>query len=150
MRTVIKGAAIAAGLMGGAALVAEAQQAIEPVQTARAPSLQDQVAAQTRQIELQNVQIQALQDQLREVTAILSSRVDRVEAQTESGRVVATNPGARLEGSNSRNSLQFVGAVQATFGAVDMENTGSTAPMLHGGTEIKRARIGLQGTAFSD
>jgi phosphate-selective porin OprO/OprP len=40
--------------------------------------------------------------------------------------------------------------VQATFGAVDQEADGPTTPVLHGGTEIKRARIGVQGTAFND
>lgn len=150
MRTLLQGAALAAGLVGGQAIAAHAQQAGDAVQTARAPSLQDQVAAQSRLIDQQNLRIQQLQDQLNELSSVLSNRVDRVEAQTEGGRVVATNPGPRLEGPNARNSLQFVGAVQATFGTVDMDNAGSSAPVLHGGTEIKRARIGLQGTAFSD
>lgn len=149
MRILIGGAALAASLLGGVG-AASAQDAQAPVQTNAPLSVDQRIAAQQHQIETQQEQIDALQDQLREMSQILANRVDRVEAQTENGRVNVTAPGPRLEGPNARNSLAFVGTVQATFGAVDEDTSGSGAAVLHGGTEIKRARIGLQGTAFSD
>lgn len=149
MRSLIGGAALAASLIG-AADVALAQDAQAPVQTNTPLNVDQRLAVQQHQIESQQAEIDALQDQLQQMSQILANRVDRVEAQTENGRVNATAPGPRLEGPNARNSLAFVGTVQATFGAADEDNSGSSAAVLHGGTEIKRARIGLQGTAFSD
>jgi phosphate-selective porin OprO/OprP len=148
MRDIIKGAAIAAGLIGGP-LAAEAQDAA-PVQTARAPSVDAQLRTQQQQIEQQNARIQQLEDQLRELTSVMTTRVDRVEAQTEAGRVVGNNPGMRVEGPNGRHSMTFVGAVQVTAGAVDQSDSGAAAPIIRGGTDIRRARIGIQGTAYND
>jgi phosphate-selective porin OprO/OprP len=138
-----------------ASAIAAPAMAQETVQTRPHMTVEQMIAAQARQIEMQQMQIEALREQLQDVTATLSTRVDRVETQTESGRVNFTNPGPRLEGVNARNTMSFVGAVQATFGGVDQDlnpdgdATQSTAVM-RGGTEIKRARIGIQGTAFND
>ncbi|MFT3728187.1 MAG: porin [Terricaulis sp.] len=149
MRTLIGSAALAATLLGGAG-VAYAQDPQAPVQTNARLTVDQQLAAQQQQIQTQQEQIDALQDQLRDMSQMLANRVDRVEAQTENGRVNASAPGPRLEGPNARNSLAFVGAVQATFGTVDEDPESAAVAVLHGGTEIKRARIGLQGTAYSD
>lgn len=143
----LKRAALALGMLAAGAGAAAAQ---ESVQTNPPLTTDQQISAQQRQIEAQQRQIDALQDQLREVTTLLSNRVERVEAQTEHGRVNMANPGPRLEGANARNSMNIIGAVHVTVGAVDQDNDGSLSPALYGGTEIKRARIGLQGTAFND
>lgn len=128
--------ALAPGLLASA--MATPALAQEAVQTNRPMTVEQQMAAQQRQIQTQQAQIDALTDQLRELSSVLSNRVDRVEAATENGRVNASNPGPRIEGPNARNSLAFVGAVQTTIGAVDQDAEGS-AVRLHGGTEIKRA-----------
>lgn len=139
-------AALALGLalMGGAGASAQ-----EAVQTNPAPTLQQQLEAQQLRIEAQDAQIRALQARLDELAAALASQAAPAETAS-SGRVNMTNPGPRLESSDSRHALAIIGAVQATFGAADSAPDGPASPTLHGGTEIKRARIGLQGTAFSD
>lgn len=147
MKRRIGHAVLSVGLLAGIPATAAAQEAI---QTNEAPTLEQQMRTQARQIEAQQAEIDALQDQLQELGAILSSRVDRVETQTEGGRVNLTNPGPRLEGLNGRNSFTLIGAVQATFSSAESEGDGSTSPSLNSGTEIKRARIGVQGIAFND
>lgn len=138
---------LSVGLLAGVPGTATAQEAVETNET---PTLEQQVRAQAREIETQRAEIDALQDQLQEMSAILSSRVDRVEAQTEGGRVNLSNPGPRLEGVNGRNSFTLIGAVQATLSSAQSEGDGPTSPPLNSGTEIKRARIGVQGVAFND
>lgn len=140
-------AALAIGIAAGACGAASAQEAM---QTNPPVTVEQQVRLQARQIETQQTQIEILQHQVEELTAILSTRLDRVEAQTEGGRVNAVNPGPRIEGPNARNSFSLIGAVQATFGATDVEADGPASPTMSGGSEIKRARIGVQGTAFND
>jgi phosphate-selective porin OprO/OprP len=147
MKRDIRPAALAFGIMVGACGAASAQDA---VQTNQPVTLDQQLRTQARQIETQQTQIETLQDQVEELTAILSNRLDRVEAQTESGRVNAVNPGPRIEGPNARNTFSLIGAVQVTVGGADIERDGPASPTMSGGTEIKRARIGVQGTAFND
>src|ERR1700750_139253 len=102
------------------AMAAEAQtpsapQTVTPGATSPA---QRQVQDQADQIAAQNARIDALEAQIRELTTILSHRVHRVGAQTDSGKVVATTPGPRIEGPNARNSMTFIGAAQIDVGAV--------------------------------
>ncbi|MBL8547952.1 MAG: hypothetical protein JNL81_15930 [Hyphomonadaceae bacterium] len=147
MRSRIGQALLSVGLLAGIPATAAAQ---ETIPTNEAPTLAQQMRTQAQQIETQQAEIDALQEQLQEMSAILSSRVDRVETQTENGRVNLANPGPRLEGPNGRNSFNLIGAVQATFSSAESEGDGPTSPALNGGTEIKRARIGVQGVAFND
>jgi phosphate-selective porin OprO/OprP len=149
MRSSINHAAIAAGLL---AFPASAfAQSGETVATAQKPSLETQLNAQAAQIEQQNLKIKELESRLEELSGIMSTRVDRVEAQTENGRANLSTPSTRLEGPNARNSLAFVGAVQVTADAViDQKRNSASTPAIRAGTEIRRARIGLQGVAYSD
>lgn len=95
----------------------------EIIRTNEPLTIQQQVFAQAQEIQAQRAQIDALREELREVTAMLATRIDRTEAQTENGRVILSTPGARLESPNSRNTLAFVGAVQVTAGTADEDNT---------------------------
>ena len=139
------------------ALTAEAQtpagqtkDAPQTVTPGATDATQQQARDQADQIRAQNARIDALEAQIRELTTIMSNRVDRVEAQTDSGKVIATNPGPRIEGPNARNSMTFIGAAQIDVGAVQQTDSGPAAPDVHSGSAIRRARLGVQGTAFSD
>jgi len=147
-------AALSAAVLSVTAMptVADAKEAAkaEPIATSPAPSVQSQLAAQAAQIEEQRQQIQLLQDKLNEVSSLLATRVDRVEAATENGRVVATNPGPKIESPGAKNTFTFLGGVQATVGLVEQNRDSAATPQLRGGSEIRRARIGVQGTAFND
>ena len=128
----------------------QAPQAPQTITPGASDPAQQQVRDQADQIRAQNARIDALEAKLRELTAIMSNRVDRIEAQTDSGKVIATNPGPRIEGPNARNSMTFIGAAQIDVGAVQQTDLGPLAPDVHSGSAIRRARLGIQGTAFSD
>jgi TolA-binding protein len=102
MKKAIEPAALTLGLLACACGAAAAQ---ETVQTNSPPTLEQQVQSQARRIEQQDAQIDTLQAQLEELTRIMGARLDRVETQTESGRVVASNPGPRSESPNARNTF---------------------------------------------
>ncbi|MEP7211220.1 MAG: porin, partial [Alphaproteobacteria bacterium] len=148
--------ALIAGVAGCAvAMTAEAQtppagQSAQTVTPGASDPAQRQISDQASQIAAQNARIDALEAQIRELSAIMSNRVDRVEAQTDSGKVIATNPGPRIEGPNAKNSMTFIGAAQVDVGAVRQTDSGPSAPDVHSGTVIRRARLGVQGTAFND
>jgi phosphate-selective porin OprO/OprP len=46
--------------------------------------------------------------------------------------------------------MTFIGAAQVDVGAVRQTDSGPSAPDVHSGSAIRRARIGVQGTAFND
>lgn len=142
--------AAGAGLFVSFAAAAQTPQSSQTVTPAGADPTQRELSEQADQIKTQAHRIDELERQLKEVTAILGARVDRVENATDSGKVVDTNPGARIEGPNQRNSMNFIGAVQVGVGAVKQSDVSPASPDVHSGSEIRRARIGVQGTAFDD
>ena len=150
MKVWIVGTTAIAGL-AGAPLGAHAGEPCDAVSTAPKVSLETQVRTQQARIEAQDAKIDDLEQQLREVTAVLSNRMDRAEAATDSGKAIATGPGAKIEGPDRRNSMSFIGAVQATFGAVDQTRTGpASSAHLRGGSEFAARASALQGVAFSN
>jgi len=103
-----------------------------------------------RRLEQQQRQIEDLQKQVHDMAAILANRVAKVEAQTAEGKVAMTSPTARVESSGGDFSLQVVGTLQPTFAAYRQSRRGPRAPQLEDGTEVRRAHLGVQGTAFRD
>jgi phosphate-selective porin OprO and OprP len=101
-------------------------------------------------VEQQQRQIDELQKQVRELSAILANRIAKVEANTSDGKAVMSSPTARIESINGDFALQVVGAIQPTFAAYSQSNLGPRSPVLEGGSEFRRAHIGVQGTVYRD
>jgi phosphate-selective porin OprO/OprP len=83
-----------------------------------------------------------------EVSTVLQNRVSQVEARTQDARVSMTGPGPKIESASGEFSVQVVGAIQADAAVYDQGDKGPATPALHGGTNIRRLHIGLQGTTF--
>jgi phosphate-selective porin OprO/OprP len=123
--------------------------AVAPPATADDAELRELVMRQGREIE-------ALKQQIGELTKILGTRLDEVEKLTADGRVVMTGPSPRLESADGDFSLAIVGGLQPTAALYDQDSQGtnattqSLAPDLSSGADFRRAQIGIQGTAFRD
>lgn len=138
-------AALIAMLLTATALVSPAAQADEKELRQRLEQQQKMIDQQTRTIEV-------LQKQMADLTAIMGTRVTKVEQTTENGKVVmqTSAPTPRLESPKGDQAIQIVGAIQATYTTYGQSGVGAGAPHLNNGSEIRRAQIGIQGTAFRD
>lgn len=134
-----------ATLLAATALVAPNARAGETELLQRLEQQQQRIDQQTKTIE-------TLQKQMSDLTAIMGTRVTKVEQATENGKVVmqTSAPTPRLESLNGDQAIQIVGAIQATYTAYDQSAVGAGAPHLNNGSEIRRAQIGVQGTAFQN
>ncbi len=94
--------------------------------------------------------VATLSEHVDEVTNVMSTRVAVVEEKTASGKVVMTSPGPRFESASGDFSLQIVGALQGDAAFYKQGSVGPATPKLNGGTNFRRAQIGVQGTAYRD
>jgi len=118
--------------------------------TAEQRTLESRVTDQQSQIEAQRAEIDALKQQVKDLVGVMNQRVTKVEAQTESGKAIMTSPTARIEGPKGDYSLQVVGTIQAGAGFYDQSPATSRMPVLANGAEVRRAQLGIQGTAYRD
>ncbi len=70
-----------------------------------------------------------------------------IAAQTEARPPV---PPIRIESASGDYSLQLVGVLQVTEGFYEQTNIDVNAPVLRDGTDVRRAHVGVIGTAFKD
>jgi phosphate-selective porin OprO/OprP len=120
-----------------------------------APSLADTAkkttaGAATRVATTEAERVTTLEKRVDEVTNVLSTRVEEVEKKTDSGKVVMTTGGPRFESASGDFSLQIVGALQGDAAFYKQGAVGAATPKLNGGTNFRRAHIGVQGTAYRD
>lgn len=105
------------------------------------------VAAMQARLDAQDAQIKALNTKIDQLTQVLATRVGGVEAATDGGKVVMTAPSPRLESAGSNYSLAIVGVLQPEVGFYHQYDAGPGAPTLYNGTIIRRAQLGVQGSA---
>src|SRR5262245_36596161 len=114
------------------------------------PALAADQRALEDKVQQQQQEIDALKKQVQDLVSIVNQRVTKVETATENGKVIFNQNSPRIEGPNSDYSLQFVGNLQVTAGFYDQHDSGPRALTLNNGVQVRRAQVGIQGTAFRD
>lgn len=101
-------------------------------------------------IERQDAEIAALKKQVQDLAAILDRRAAKPETRTEGGETVSNGLVPRIESAKGDYSLQVVGNLQLTAGFHDQDNSGPRAPALNNGVNVRRAQLGVVGTAYKE